>query len=110
MASKSVGGFDLLLGKYYNDFWFNAKMPNHEGPSCMKCHSPLTVHELEKFIFAFGKITVKACVIHTCPECLHEVLAIDPYSTNKKVPSTRKNLVAIFAKLPLHMQKSILGG
>ena len=107
MPSKPVGGFDLVLGHLYNEFWFNRAEPQHAGPKCQKCLSTTTLHSLEKLIFAFGKMTIKTCDVVACPTCLHEV--ITSHQATKK-PATKRNLTALFAKLPKTIQAQILGG
>src|SRR5688572_19317926 len=110
MSSKPVsGGFDLVLGKLYNDFWFNAATPAHNSfEHCKKCSGNITVHKLEKLVLAFGKMTTKNCIVHTCPTCLHEELIA--MSTPLKKPATKANLVKLFAKLPKSIQIAILQG
>ena len=107
MPSKPVGGFDLVLGHLYNDFWFNRAEPQHNVSACSKCDSRVTFHRLEKLVFAFGKMTVKTCDVVTCPSCLHEVVS---YHQVTKKPATKRNLAALFAKLPKTIQVQILGG
>ena len=108
MPSKSVGGFDLVLGRLYNNFWFNRAEPQHNAEVCSKCDGLVTLHKLEKLIFAFGKMTIKTCDVVTCPICLHEQL-IKTAEAPKK-PATKRNLAALFAKLPKTIQQQILGG
>lgn len=108
MSSKSVGGFDLILGHLYNDFWFNRAEPQHNTGACSKCLSPVTLHRLEKLVFAFGKMTIKTCEVFTCPTCLHEALI--EHKARPKKPATKRNLAALFAKLPKTIQVEILGG
>ena len=109
MTSQPVGGFDLVLGKLYNEFWFNAAPPNHWSDStCSKCSKHVTVHRLEKLVFAFGKMMIKYCIVHTCPSCLHEVLITPPTSKTKPKAATKANLVKLFAKLPKAVQQEIL--
>lgn len=108
MPSKPVGGFDLVLGKLYNDFWFNRAEPDHKGPTCTKCFTVTTLHHLEKLVFAFGKMTIKTCDVVTCPACLHE--AIIHHTATPKKPATKRNLAKLFAKLPKTIQQQILGG
>ena len=110
MPSKPAGGFDLVLGHLYNDFWFNAAEPNHKsGLTCYKCETgELTLHKLEKVVLAFGKLTIKTCVVHTCPRCLHEVVVNLPDAPRQK--ATKQNLVRLFAKLPKNIQIALLGG
>lgn len=105
MPSKPVGGFELVLGQLYNDFWFNEQSPNHNGPPCTKCAATTTVHKLEKVMLAFGKLIVRNCTVHTCPNCLHELLH-DYHERPKK--ATKQNLVTIFSKLPKSVQATIL--
>src|SRR3990167_9362197 len=107
--SKPVGGFDLVLGNLYNDFWFNAAHPEHNASiPCTKCATRVTVHRLEKLVFAFGKVTIKHCIVHTCPACLHELLAVPPKATSKPKPATKANLTKLFSKLPKAVQQQIL--
>lgn len=107
-SSKPVGGFDLILGGLYEDFWFNAATPEHNSAiCCSKCRGAVTIHRLEKLVFAFGKMTIKTCEVHTCPVCLHESLAVPPTSSKPK-PATKANLVKLFAKLPKTIQQQIL--
>lgn len=108
MPSKPVGGFDLILGKLYNDFWFNRAPVDHHGPKCTKCLTPVQLHKLEKLVFAFGKMTIKTCEVVTCPACLHE--AIIHTGDKPKKPATKQNLAKLFAKLPKSIQVQILGG
>ena len=109
MSSKPVGGFDLILGGLYNDFWFNAAPPNHwSSVECTKCSTRVTVHRLEKLVFAFGKMMMKYCIVHTCPSCLHESLVTPPTSMSKPKPATKANLVKLFSKLPKAVQQQIL--
>lgn len=108
MPSKPVGGFDLILGRLYNNFWFNRAPIDHAGPVCSKCNSQTTLHKLEKLVLAFGKMTIKSCDVVTCPQCLHEAL-VDIAEKPKK-PATKQNLTALFAKLPKSVQVQILGG
>ena len=107
MPSKPIGGFDLILGHLYNDFWFNRAPIQHGVNACSKCNSLITLHRLEKLVFAFGKITIKTCDVVTCPECLHEVVT---YHQNTKKAATKRNLATLFAKLPKIVQVQILGG
>lgn len=107
MSSKPVGGFDLILGHLYNDFWFNRAPVDHNGPKCDKCHDTTTLHRLEKLVFAFGRMIIKTCDVITCPSCLHEVVS---YHQSTKKPATKRNLAALFAKLPKTIQQQILGG
>jgi len=102
------GGFDLVLGKLYNDFWFNASEPQHRAASCSKCGERATIHSLEKIVLAFGNMTVKSCVVHTCPCCLNEEIVKFHEPAPKKV--TKKNLVSLFAKLPKSIQQQLLTG
>lgn len=107
-ASKSVGGFDLILGNLYNDYWFNASSPQHNATHCKKCSlRTITIHRLEKIILAFGKLIVKTCEVWTCTACLNEVLVIAP-ETQKKVPATKANFVKLFSKLPKSIQQDLL--
>ena len=107
MASTPVGGFALELGKLYNDFWFNAAEPNHTSFfTCSKCSARVVVHKLEKLVFAFGKMTIKHCTVHTCPACLHEEVIAMAEAPKKK--ATKQNLAKLFAKLPLSVQKQLL--
>ena len=109
MTSTPIGGFDLVLGKLYNDFWFNAAPPNHwSNEQCSKCSTKVTVHRLEKLVFAFGKMMTKYCIVHTCPQCLHEVLVTQPTTIGKPKPATKANLVKLFSKLPKQVQQQIL--
>lgn len=104
----SKSGFDLVLGKLYNDFWFAARPIIHNSiHGCVKCHALVSVHDLEKLVFAFGKMTIKTCTVHTCPNCLHEVLAVPP-TTSKPKPATKANLIKLFAKLPKTVQQQLL--
>jgi hypothetical protein len=106
-ASKPVGGFDLILGRLYNDFWFNRATPEHNSVVCCeKCNAAVTIHRLEKLVFAFGKMTIKTCDVHTCPICLNEVLMQHTESPQK--PATKRNLVSLFSKLPKSVQQSLL--
>ena len=108
MPSKSVGGFDLVLGKLYNDYWFNAAPPRHNSSAlCEKCTAPVTIHELEKYIFAFGKITTKYCTVVTCSSCLHEVQLESP-KRPKAYQATKTNLVKLFSKLSKSVQQQLL--
>ena len=107
-TSKPVGGFDLILGQRYNDFWFNRAEPQHYALPCVKCRGRATWHRLEKLVFAFGKMTVKNCDIATCPDCLHEWLL--SHTEAPKKPATKRNLAKLFAKLPKAIQQQILGG
>lgn len=108
MASKPIpGGFTLELGKLYNDFWFNAATPQHNSfERCLRCNASVTVHKLEKLVFAFGKMTIKYCTVHTCPSCLNEVVIAMAEPAKKK--ATKQNLVKLFSKLPLSVQKQLL--
>ena len=108
MPSKSVGGFDLILGRLYNDFWFNRAEPQYNTGACSKCNSLITLHRLEKLVFAFDKMTIKTCDVVTCPTCLNEVLI--EHKESPKKPATKRNLAALFAKLPKTIQQQILGG
>lgn len=108
MPSKPVGGFDLILGKLYNDFWFNRAEPLHNSGKCAKCKSSATLHRLEKLIFAFGKVTIKTCDVITCGVCLHEEIIHHAFTPKK--PATKQNLAKLFAKLPKSIQQQILGG
>ena len=108
MSSKSVGGFDLVLGRLYNDFWFNRAELQHNAAPCTKCGDFVTLHRLEKLVFAFGKMTIKTCDVVTCPSCLHEELLY--HKETPKKPATKRNLAALFAKLPKTIQVQILGG
>lgn len=107
MPSKNVGGFDLVLGDLYNDYWFNAAPPQHYAESCIKCNGLVTKHSLEKYIFAFGKITTKYCTVFTCPDCLHEV-ALDSPKKPKAQQATKTNLVKLFSKLSKSVQQQLL--
>ena len=108
MPSKSVGGFDLVLGHLYNDFWFNRASPQHNAEMCTKCDGLVTHHRLEKVILAFGKLIIKECDVLTCPVCLHEeVIMLTPKPKKK---ATKKNLVSLFSKLPKSVQQSLLLG
>ena len=110
MPSKTINGFDLILGPHYNDGWYNQHEPLDNGPKCLKCSKrPTTIHQLQKQIFAFGNVITKLCVIYTCSICLHEVLAVAPY-TKDKVKATKQNLTKLFAKLPKSIQTAILSG
>lgn len=107
-ASKPVGGFDLILGQLYNDFWFNRAEPQHNSGPCTKCDGLVTTHRLEKLVLAFGKMTIKTCDAFTCPVCLHEQVVF--HNAAPKKPATKKNLIKLFAKLPKSIQQQILGG
>lgn len=108
MPSKSVGGFDLVLGGLYNDYWFNAAELQHNSHYyCEKCQSATTVHQLEKYVFAFGKITIKYCTVLTCPDCLHERVINSPKKDATK-PATKTNLVKLFSKLSKSVQQQLL--
>lgn len=107
MPTKPSGGFDLILGHLYNDYWFNAASPRHNSlEECSKCHASVTIHNLEKIVLAFGKMTIKTCTVYTCPRCLHEEL-IEHREAPKK-PATKRNLTKLFAKLPKSIQQNIL--
>ena len=109
MPSKSVGGFDLILGDLYNDYWFNAGAIQHSAVACTKCRGAASIHSLEKLVFAFGKMTVKHCEVHTCPDCLHEHIAVPPEKAFLRYkPATKANLVKLFAKLPKAVQQELL--
>lgn len=108
MSSKPVGGFNLVLGRLYEDRWFNRALINHHGPICSKCSSITTLHRLEKLMYAFGKMTIKTCDVITCSQCLEE--AIINIAEKPKKPGTKRNLAAVFAKLPKTIQQQILGG
>ena len=107
MPSKPAGGFDLVLGHLYNDFWFNAAEPNHNAVCCSKCTGRATLHKLEKVVLAFGKVTIKTCIVYTCPVCLHEEIVEHREKTQK---ATKQNFVRIFSKLPKPIQIALLGG
>lgn len=102
-------GFDLVLGKHYNDGWFNEHSPIHNAAVCTRCHQrTATIHQLQKLVLAFGNITTKHCTIWTCSSCLHEeVVSI---SEKPKQKATKRNLSAIFAKLPKSVQSALLKG
>lgn len=106
MPSKAVGGFDLILGHLYNDYWFNRHPPEHNAAACTKCAGLATHHRLEKLVFAFGKMTIKTCDVLTCPVCLHEALI--KAADSPKKPATKRNLVKLFAKLPKSIQQQLL--
>ena len=105
--SKSVGGFDLLLGKLYDDGWFNHEPPRHDVLTCRKCGDAVTIHKLHKFVVAFGHITEKFTEVVTCPACLNEY-EHPSYYQDKKRKATKRNLAAIFAKLPKSVQAALL--
>lgn len=111
MPSKPVsGGFQLVLGHLYNDFWFNRAEPQHTyDRPCTKCLTrAITIHRLEKLVFAFGKMTVKNCDVWTCRACLNE--EVNYHAEAPKKPATKRNLSKLFAKLPKSVQQQILGG
>lgn len=109
MSSKGVGGFNLVLGALYEDRWYNRAMIEHNSAKCCpKCNAALTIHRLEKFVFAFGKVIEKACDAYTCPICLNESVVFYDLAPKKK--TSKRNLNKLFAKLPLAVQQQILGG
>jgi len=108
MPSKPVGGFSLVLGPLYNDSWFNATLPTDSNTElCFKCDSPITIHHLEKFIFAFGLTIRKTCTVHTCSSCLNEEVIT---KTETKVKNKLKtyNLLYKFKSLSPELQKKIM--
>lgn len=105
--SKPVGGFDLVLGKLYNDGWYNFKPPFHNSENCPKCSSPVTLHHLHKFVFAFGNVIEKFTRCTVCPSCLHE-RQLDTPKQEKRQKATKQNLAKIFSKLPKSVQQQIL--
>ena len=107
MTSQPVGGFDLVLGNLYNDGWFNLKPPEHDQWPCIKCAHSVTIHNLHKYIFAFGQVIEKFTRVATCPTCLHEC-KLDSQKQEKKQKATKQNLGKIFAKLPKSVQQQIL--
>lgn len=107
MSSKPIGGFDLVLGKLYNEGWFNFKSPDHNGGWCDNCKCYNTLHHLHKFVFAFGNIIEKFTQVITCPSCLHEQ-QVDSHLKQKKQRATKVNLARIFSKLPKQVQQQLL--
>lgn len=108
MASKSVGGFDLILGHLYNDGWFDESLPEDHIASCSKCYGQITRYHLQKVILAFGHLITKHKVVWTCSECLHEELVEFHEKPPKKI--TKRNFERIFAKLPKSTQEQLLKG
>ena len=77
MTSKSVGGWDSVLGLLYNDGWVNEASPEHSSPTiCQVCNSSATIHKLKKTIPMFGHTVTKHCTVTTCPDCLNEQVMV----------------------------------
>ena len=107
MTNKPSGGFDLVLGKLYNDGWSNAIEPKHHLGICHKCSNIHVVnHQLEKYVFAFGKVTINTCTVRTCEICFHEEILAHKEPPPQK--STKQNLTKLFAKLPKSLQEKLL--
>ena len=106
MTSKNVGGFQLVLGLLYNEGYYNSRPPHHNSwRKCEKCDSPVTIHDLEKMIFAFGKVILKRKIVLTCPDCLNEV---DLYIVLPSKPKKEKTALQRFQSLPKSEQLRLL--
>ena len=111
-VEKTSTGFDLLIGKHYQDHWFRDAEPLKVLSACPKC--PATHRELwslKKFIFAFGKIITKRKRFYVCLICLHEEEIFTAYERPKRQPkSEKKQLLQAFKSLTPAQQQKLLGG
>ena len=109
---KTTTGFDLLIGKYYQDTYFRADEPLTLQSPCPKCESAhRELFHLKKLIFAFGRIIIKHKQFYVCLNCLHEEeLEAFPKTSSEGSKSPKSRLLTAFKSLTPEQQKQLLGG